>query len=108
MSYLMLFLGVLFNIFTNIGFKYAAMVQNRPMKKWTIFSIALLFGLGNSLFVTEALKTLPLNVVTSVFFSMTIVGLLLVSYFIFHEQLNYMRVAGIMVIVTGVVMVTMN
>jgi multidrug transporter EmrE-like cation transporter len=108
MSYLMLFLGVLFNVFTNMGFKYAAMVQYRPVKKWSFFGIALLFGLANSLFVTEALKTLPLNVVTSIFFSMTIVGLLLVSYFIFHEQLNYMRVAGIAVIISGVVIVTMN
>ncbi len=108
MNYFMLIIGVVFNVFTNIGFKYAAMVQNRPVKKWTFFSVALLFGLLNSVCVTEALKSIPLNVVSTIFFSMTIVGLLLVSYFIFHEQMNWMRVAGIRVIVTGVVMITMN
>lgn len=107
MSYFMLALGVFFNLLTNIGFKYAAMVQNRPAKKWTFFGIALLFGLINSICVTEALKTLPLNIVSSIFFSMTIVGLLLVSYFVFHEPLNWIRVLGIFIIIAGVVLVSM-
>ena len=97
--------AILFNILTNIGFKYASLVEGNPVRKWVIFSVALIFGLLNSVCFTEALKTIPLNTASAVFFSLTIVGLFLVSYFVFHEGMNWMRVGGTFVIIAGVIMI---
>jgi multidrug transporter EmrE-like cation transporter len=59
----------------------------------------------NSITFMEALKTTPLNTASVVFFSLTIIGLLLVSYFIFQETINWVQAAGIFVIISGVIMV---
>jgi multidrug transporter EmrE-like cation transporter len=104
MNYWM-WLAILSNVLTNIGFKYASLVEGNPTKKWLMFSGGLVFGLLNSICFTEALKTIPLNTASAVFFSLTIVGLFLVSYFVFNEEMNWLRVAGTFVIVTGVIMI---
>jgi multidrug transporter EmrE-like cation transporter len=97
--------AILFNVLTNIGFKYASLVEDNPGKKWLIFSGALVFGLLNSVCFTEALKTIPLNMASAMFFSFTIIGLVLVSYFIFNEEINWIKVTGTLVIIAGVVMI---
>jgi multidrug transporter EmrE-like cation transporter len=108
MNNLWLWFAILFNILTNIGFKYASLYDSHPAKKWTIFTIALVFGLLNSVCFTEALKTVSLNTASAVFFSLTIVGLFLFSYIVFHEGLSWMRVAGTFVICAGVIMINLN
>ena len=100
-----LWTSIIFNVLTNIGFKYASLVIGNPTKKWLIFSGGLVFGLLNSICFTEALKTIPLNTASAVFFSLTIVGLFLVSYVLFKEDMNWLRVAGTFVIVAGVIMI---
>lgn len=40
-----LWLAILFNALTNMGFKYASMVEGNPKKKWLMFSGGLVFGL---------------------------------------------------------------
>lgn len=102
-----IWLAILFSILTNIGFKYAAMVQQQPSKKWTIFSVALIFGLLNSICMTEALKTIPLNIASAVFFSLTIVGLLVVSYFLFNDVITWKQIAGTAIIIVGVIMINL-
>lgn len=97
--------AILFSVLTNIGFKYASLVEGNPLKKWTIFSIGLVFGLLNSVCFTEALKTIPLNTASAIFFSLTIVGLFLVSYFIFSEHINWIKITGALVIIAGVAMI---
>ena len=104
MNYWM-WLAILSNVLTNIGFKYASLVEGNPTKKWLIFSGGLVFGLLNSICFTEALKTISLNTASAVFFSLTIIGLFFVSYFLFNEEMNWMRVGGTFVIVTGVIMI---
>jgi multidrug transporter EmrE-like cation transporter len=105
LSNYMLWLAILFNILTNMGFKYAALAEKTPAKYWTLFSGGLFFGLLNSICFTEALKTLSLNSACAVFFSLTIVGLFLISHFIFHEAMNWKHVAGTFTIIAGVVMI---
>lgn len=100
-----IWLAIIFNVMTNVGFKYAALVDANASKKWMLFSGALIFGLLNSVCFTEALKTIPLNIASSVFFSLTIVGLFLVSYFVFNENLSWLHIAGNLVIIAGVIMV---
>lgn len=100
-----LWLSIIFNILTNVGFKYAAMVESDAKKKWTLFSGALVFGLLNSVCFTEALKDLPLNIASAVFFALTIVGLTMIAYFIFDEGMSALHLGGILVIIAGVIMV---
>ena len=103
-----LWLAILFNALTNMGFKYASMVEGNPKKKWLMFSGGLVFGLFNSICFTECLKTIPLNLASAIFFSMTIVSLTVISYVVFNEEMNWTRMAGIGVIVAGVFIVNMN
>lgn len=101
----MLWLAILFNILTNIGFKYASMVEKNPAKYWVIFIGSLVFGLLNSYCFTEALKTIPLNIASAIFFSVTIIGLCLVSYVWFQEPINFKQTIGIFVIIAGVLII---
>lgn len=105
MNSLWLWSAIVFNVLTNIGFKYTAMVENNATKKWLIFSGALVFGFLNSYCFTESLKTIPLGTASAVFFSLTIVGLFVVSYFIFNEGMNWLHIAGSFAIIAGVIMI---
>ncbi len=101
----MLWLAIFFNIITNIGFKYASMAEKNPVKYWTILFASLIFGFLNSVCFTEALKTISLNTGSAIFFSLTIVGLFLVSYFWFHEAMNWKHITGTFVIIAGVILI---
>jgi len=102
-----LWISIIFNVFTNAGFKYAAMAEANPKKKWTIFSVSLIFGFLNSICFTEALKSVSLNIASAVFFALTIVILALVSYYVFNESISPLHLAGVLVIVAGVIMVSL-
>jgi multidrug transporter EmrE-like cation transporter len=104
----MLWLAILFNVLTNIGFKYTSMVEKNPTKYWITFIISLVFGLLNSYCFTEALKNTPLNIDSAIFFSVTIIGLCLVSYFWFQEPINFKQTLGIFIIIAGVLVVNAN
>lgn len=101
----MLWLAILFNVLTNIGFKYASMVEKNPPRYWSIFIGSLFFGFLNSYCFTESLRSVSLNNASAVFFSLTIVCLCLVSYFWFQESLNWKQIAGTFTIVAGVVLI---
>lgn len=101
----MLWLAIIFNILTNVGFKYAALAEKTPSKYWVIFAISLVFGFLNSICFTESLKTVPLNIASAVFFSVTVIGLCLMSFFWFQEAINWKQTLGIFVIIAGVVLV---
>lgn len=103
----MLWLAIFFNILTNIGFKYASLVTGNPIKKNSIFIGSLVFGLLNSICFTEALKTIPLNTASALFFSLTIVGLFLVAHFLFHDEMNWKHISGTFMIIAGVVLINM-
>lgn len=100
-----IWLAIIFNVLTNIGFKYASLAEGNPSKKWLLFSGGLVFGLLNSVCFTEALKTVSLNTASAVFFSLTIIGLCLVSFFWFHEAMNWKQVTGTFVIIAGVLLI---
>lgn len=101
----MLWLAILFNVITNIGFKYASMVEKNPFKYWMIMIASLVFGFLNSVCFTEALKTISLNTGSAVFFSVTIIGLFFMSYFWFHEAMNWKHVTGTFAIIAGIILI---
>ena len=79
MKYVLLYIAIIANILTNVGFNFSAIYDKEPVKKWGFLAIGLVFGLINSVLFTEALKTVPLHVASAVFFSITIIGLFLVA-----------------------------
>lgn len=105
LSNYMLWMAILFNVLTNIGFNYASKVDTKLPKYWMLFIGSLVFGFLNSYCFTESLRSIPLNVACAIFFSVTIVGMCAVSYFLFHETMNWKQTLGIFVIVAGVILV---
>ncbi|MBI1286048.1 MAG: hypothetical protein GC178_00555 [Flavobacteriales bacterium] len=98
--------AILANILTNIGFKYSAINEAIPMKKWGFLAIGLVFGLINSVLFTESLRFISLQVASTVFFALTIVGLYVVSIYWFNEPVSMLRLAGGAVIIIGVIMIS--
>ncbi|GEM_PF-825523 len=98
--------AILANVLTNIGFKYSAIYDLVPTKKWGYLGIGLVFGLINSVLFTESLRFISLQVASTVFFALTIVGLYGVSVFWFDEPVTMLRLAGGCVIIIGVIMIS--
>jgi len=105
MQYLILISAVVFNVLTNVGFKYSALNEKTPAKFWAYFSIALVFGLINSYLFTESLKSIPLGIVSAVFFSLTIIGLTLAGHFMFNEEFTSTTFIGGAFIIVGVIII---
>jgi multidrug transporter EmrE-like cation transporter len=105
MQYIILFAAVVFNVLTNVGFKFSAMNEKWPVKFWSYFAIGLVFGLINSYLFTESLKSIPLGIVSAVFFSLTIIGLTLAGHFMFGEKFSATTFIGGAFILVGVVII---
>jgi multidrug transporter EmrE-like cation transporter len=99
--------AIIANVLTNIGFKYSALNELVPVKKWSWLAVGLVFGLINSVLFTESLRFVSLQVASTVFFALTIVGLYLVSVFWFNEPITLLRLAGAVVVIVGVIMMSM-
>lgn len=106
MKYGILFASIIFNLLTNISFNLSAINDKLPTKKWAYLVLGLVFGLINSILFTESLKVIPLGLASAIFFSITIIGLTLSSYFFFGEAISWFRVTGIFLIISGVLIIT--
>ncbi len=99
---LFLFLAIFFNVLTNFFFKLASM-QERS-KYWLLFASGLFFGLLNSYFITESVKGIRLSIAFPVFSATSILFLTMVSNLYFHEPLNSKKIAGIIIVCIGIVL----
>jgi multidrug transporter EmrE-like cation transporter len=108
MKELLLTGAIISNVLTNIGFKYSALNEAVPAKKWGYLALGLVFGLINSVLFAETLRFMSLQVASTLFFSLTIVGLYLVSVFWFNETVTLLRLAGAVVVIIGVVMMSVK
>ena len=108
MKYALLGSSIFFNVLTNVGFNLSALNELSPVKKWSYFAVSLIFGLINSVLFMESLKYISLQSASAVYFALTIIGLFLVSYFGFKEQVSLQRLIGVTVIVVGVIMVSLS
>ena len=106
MKYVMLYTSIFFNVLTNVGFNLSAIHDSNPIKKWGFFIGGLVFGLLNSFLFTECLKEIPLQVASAIYFSLTIAGLFVVSYFFFNEGITPLRMMGGLFITLGVIMIS--
>ncbi len=105
MQYIILIAAVAFNVLTNVGFKFSALNEKTPVKFWTYFAIGLVFGLINSYLFTESLKSIPLGIVSAIFFSLTVIGLTLAGHFMFGEEFSTTTFIGGGFILIGVVII---
>lgn len=108
MKELLLTGAIISNVLTNIGFKYSALNEAVPAKKWGYLALGLVFGLINSVLFAETLRFMSLQVASTLFFSLTIVGLYLVSVFWLNETVTLLRLAGAVVVIIGVVMMSVK
>ena len=108
MKYILLYSSIIANILTNVGFNLSAINDKTPAKKWGYLAGGLVFGLINSVLFAECLKFIPLHVASAIFFSVTIVGLFLAAHFGFGEPVSYKQLAGVAVIIAGVILVSLK
>ncbi len=108
MKYVFLYSSIIFNVLTNVGFNFSAINDAVPAKKWGYFAGGLFFGLLNSYFFTESLKEIPLGVASAIFFSLTIIGLMLAAHFGFGEHITTGKLVGVGFIIAGVVIVSVK
>jgi drug/metabolite transporter (DMT)-like permease len=106
MKFIYLYSALIANILTNIGFKLSALNDAVPSKKWGYLAGGLVFGLINSVLFTEALRFVKFGEASAIFFSLTIVGIFLSDYFIFHEKVSSYGLIGGLFITVGIIIIS--
>lgn len=105
MKYLYLLLSIGFNVASYTLYKG---ISNRQSS--FIWYLLLLLGLTlggiNVLFFTKALKGIQLNVAYPVFSGACILSIALVSSFIFGERISATNIAGAVVVVIGITLLS--
>jgi len=106
--YAILVTASVFNVLTNIGFKFSELNKDTPARAYLYFAIALLFGLVNSVLFTYALRYITLGVSSIIFFSITIIGLVAAGILYFGEKLSITTYIGTALILIGMVIIFWN
>jgi quaternary ammonium compound-resistance protein SugE len=65
--------------------------------------ITILLALGSFWLLSHAMKSLPVGTAYAVWVGIGAVGTAIAAVFLFGEQVNFMRVSGIMLILAGIV-----
>jgi len=91
-------------VLTNVAFKIAAAGHKAALAWWIAGN---LFGLANSISITLLLRQLPLSFVSALTygagFALTQVG---AAYLLFHEQVSPWQVAGMLLVIVGVLFIS--
>ncbi len=105
MRHVYLFLSVAFNVASYLLYKSIA---NRPSDFFwlVIFALGLILGGINILFFTKALKDINLSIAYPVFSGGCIFFMVLLSHLIFGEKMSTMNMAGALVIVVGIALMS--
>lgn len=116
MKWLLIIFGILSNVFASVLIKVAMMPPRKiPSLKdpWSLitniplWSGLFLYGMAFVLYAA-ALRFFPLHVAHSVLTSGAIAGVALLSVVMFRETLTLMTIAGILLIIAGVVMISVS
>lgn len=105
MKYLFLSLSVFFNIISYTLYKTIANRRN-DWVWYLLFILGLIFGAVNTFFFTKSLKELNLSIAYPIFSAACIMLMLLVSVVLFKEKVSIMNIAGIFIIIIGIVFAT--
>jgi multidrug transporter EmrE-like cation transporter len=106
MSLFYLSIEVLLNITANFCFKYSSLEVNRKSLSIIFFVSGLIFGGINTIFFTQSLKKIDLNIAYPVFSAGSIILISILTLFLFHESLTIQKAAGIVVICIGIGLIT--
>ena len=116
MKWLILLFGILSNVFASVLIKVAMMPPRKmPSLKDPLSVIAniplwsglFLYGMAFILYAA-ALRFFPLHVAHPILTSGAIAGVALLSVVMFKETLTLMTIAGILLIIAGVVMISVS
>ena len=116
MKWLILLFGILSNVFASVLIKVAMMPPRKmpsikdPLSVITnipLWSGLFLYGMAFVLYAA-ALRFFPLHVAHPILTSGAIAGVALLSVVMFRETLTLMTVAGILLIIAGVVLISVS
>jgi len=116
MKWLILLFGILSNVFASVLIKVAMMPPRKmpslkdPLAVITnipLWSGLFLYGMAFILYAA-ALRFFPLHVAHPILTSGAIAGVALLSVVMFRETLTLMTVAGILLIIAGVVLISVS
>jgi len=116
MKWLVLFLGVASNASASVLVKFAMMPPrkfpsfNEPMAALSNWPFWLGLGLYGAAFLlyAAALARLPLNVAHPILTSGAVAAVALCSLLIFRESFHWSTIAGILLVVAGVALITVR
>jgi multidrug transporter EmrE-like cation transporter len=105
LRYLFLFLSIAFNVASYILYKYIA--HRESGLSWILlFGFGLLLGGINVWFFTKALKDITLSIAYPVFSGGCIFFMLILSHLFFGERISLINMAGALVIVLGIALMS--
>lgn len=100
MNWIYLLIAALFEVGWPFGLKMASLGNNKPL--WIIFAIVAMTLSGIFLFLAQ--KTIPVGTAYAVWTGIGASCTFLVGILIFHDALSLMRVLGVILIISGVIL----
>lgn len=116
MKWLILFLGIASNASASVLVKFAMMSPRKfpsfsdplaALSNWPFWLGLWLYGAAFLLYAA-ALARLPLNVAHPILTSGAVAGVALCSLLIFREPFHWSTIAGILLVITGVLLITVR
>ena len=100
MNWIYLLIAALFEVGWPFGLKMASLGNNKSL--WIIFAIVAMTLSGIFLFLAQ--KTIPVGIAYAVWTGIGASCTFLVGILIFHDALSLMRVLGVILIISGVIL----
>lgn len=102
--YLELGSAVVFNVASYLV--YRSIADAVPRIWWPMFAVGLMFGAANTFLFARSIKALPLSFAYPVFTGASFAIITLAAALAFHERLLPIHLAGIGLVVAGIVLVS--
>lgn len=103
-AYLQLGSAVVFNVGAYLVYK--AIAGSSPRVWWPMFAVGLMLGAANTFLFARSIKAIPLSVAYPVFTGASFAFIILAATLAFNERLLPVHLAGMALVMTGVVLVT--
>lgn len=116
MKYIILIAGILSNVFANVLVKVAMMPPRKiptlkdplsVLTNWPLWLGLCMYGLAFVIYAAVLTK-LPLHVANPILTSGSIAGVTLLSAFMFKETLTITAIAGICLVIFGVILISIS
>jgi len=96
--------AVAFNVAAYLVYK--AIAGAAPRIWWPMFAVGLMLGAANTFLFARSIKAIPLSVAYPVFTGASFAFIILAAALAFHERLLPVHLAGMALVMSGVVLVT--